>query len=224
MKEIWTSFIYPLLAPFQMAKVFSTVEDAGESEFFWKGKKIRFLQLSELIACSWPFAVMSALYSIINLRLGLAFVNQMQEEYSNSLISSYLPIEAFHLQRVTLVSIMITAILYPLSAWFFVKFWKVITLVSVTLFSPPDLDHKGLNDRVERAVSFTLSSHIFLLVPIIGVLFKRIAFLILFFASLKENLKLSTVQSVIVLLAPLILMGLFITFLGLLLSLYINII
>jgi hypothetical protein len=206
-----------------MAKVFSTVEDVSESEFFWESKKLRFLHLSEAIAFSWPFAVLSALYSIINLRLGLAFVNTMQEQYSSSLISTYLPLETFHLQKVTLISIMLTAILFPLSAWFFVKFWKVITLMAISLYSPP-VDQKGLSDRVERAISFTLSSHVFLVVPIIGVLFKRIAFFVLLFASLKENIKLNTFQSLTVLLAPLILIGFFIAFLGTLLSLYINII
>ncbi len=217
MRDIWYSYFAYLRHPFRLAKVFSTLGDRLDDSFMWEGRALRRLTLAESIACSWPFAILQAFYSLVALRLGVAFVSRLQEQYDRTLLSDYVSLENFHLQKYSLLMTIAGAILFPLGAWIIVKFWKVVTTMLITLFNT-SLESDYPNERIERALAFTLSSHILLVVPILGAVLKKIAFLILFFAALREELGFSTIQSMMVIIFPLILIGSLIGFLGLLIS------
>lgn len=223
MRQIWYSYISPLFSPFKMAKAIGAMEQSDLDVFKWNGRSLRFLNLSESIACSWPFALIYALYSIINIRLGLAFVNHMQSSYDDSVLANFVSLELFAFKKWMIFSILFTALFFPLSSWVFVKFWKMITLFALNLFLQDELE-RGISERVERVVGLTLCSNVLLVVPVFGTLLKRIAFFFLFFGGLRHNLGLSRIQSFVVLLAPFLTFGAMLAFFGLTLGIYLNIV
>ncbi len=223
MKSIWMSYITPLLSPFKMAIAVREAEEQGSGTFVLNEKPYQFLHLAESVACAWPFAIMHAIYSILSIRLGIAFVNQMQHLYDDTFLSGFISFEIFEFKRWIILSVILGTVFFPLSAWVFVKFWKMITLFSLELFTV-NIPDKGRTERVERMVASTLTSNLFLIIPIVGTLLKRISFFFIFFAGLRNNLGLSKVQSFVILMAPFLIFGFLLTFFGLTLGVYLNII
>lgn len=108
-------------------------------------------------------------------------------------------------QKIFLFSTLFKVIFFPLSAWVFVKFWRVVITVFAGLF---DKDLEGV--ELEDSIAAALVGNFFLIVPIFGDFLKFISQVIYLYFGLRYNMKFSFVQSFFILLSPVILIvGLF---------------
>jgi hypothetical protein len=178
--------------------------------------------VTDFIWCSWPFAILQAIYSVGAILLGLGVVTQFEREYGASLLSAYISWGDFYLKKWMILSIIVSVILFPLVSWVYVKFWKVFVLFFAQLFNIDSDDR--YDDWIENSVAATLSSNILMVFPFIGSLLKKISFVIIFFIHLNCRLGFSRYQSVVVILGPFLLIGIFLVLISMTIGVYLNLI
>lgn len=220
MKELFQTYLMSLLRPFvtqerlrlqreagmrNTSRVVSLFGEAPRVNEFETDSSLTFV---DAMSMSWMLSILKALYAIIAMLIGLEWLGVMGEE------GSYIKGLRFwsdRAQTITVFMIILEIILFPLTLWFYAKFWGVVIRFFGDVFEVEgDCTHIS-----EQIVNHSLSSHFFLVIPIFGELAKHVSGLVLIYAGLKRNMGLSTIQSFIVLLSPLMLL-LFIIFLTLL--------
>ncbi len=175
------------------ARLFEIVKDEKE-----RGLHLKF---TDFTLASWPFVFIYGLYSLLQIHVGIALAGRMAEEgYLPAIFSS----NEFQ-QKLFLFSTLFKVVFFPLSAWVFVKFWRVIINLFAGLF---DKDIEGI--ELEDAIAAALVGNFFLIIPIFGEFLKFISQVIYLYFGLRYNLRFSFVQSFFILVSPLLLiMGLF---------------
>lgn len=153
------------------------------------------LTLMEAISVSWIFAICQAIYVVLSILLGVVAADSFQE--------MNLPI-SWEPQKVMLIYTIAEVILFPLWAWLYAKVWAVFISFAMRLFNLMDSEQE-CSEKIDEIVSVAYTSHVFLMVPVFGAVIKFIAFLLYLFAGLKKNLNLSSIQSIFVILSPLLL-------------------
>ena len=175
------------------ARLFEIVKEEDR-----RGVNLRF---SDFTLASWPFVLIYGLYSLAQIHIGIMLSAEMAKEgFLPAIFSS----SEFQ-QKVFLFSTLFKVIFFPLSAWVFVKFWRVVITVFAGLF---DKDLEGV--ELEDSIAAALVGNFFLIVPIFGDFLKFISQVIYLYFGLRYNMKFSFVQSFFILLSPVILIvGLF---------------
>jgi len=99
-----------------------------------------------------------------------------------------------------ILSSILDIIFFPLFALFIVQFWTfIIRIFARFLRVDGDIDLK-----VERVVTGSLSSNVFMAVPILGSFIQKVSSLILLFIGMRSQLKFSSALSICVLISPII--------------------
>lgn len=175
------------------ARLFEIVKEEDR-----RGVNLRF---SDFTLASWPFVLIYGLYSLAQIHIGIMLSAEMAKEgFLPAIFSS----SEFQ-QKIFLFSTLFKVIFFPLSAWVFVKFWRVVITVFAGLF---DKDLEGV--ELEDSIAAALVGNFFLIVPIFGDFLKFISQVIYLYFGLRYNMKFSFVQSFFILLSPVILIvGLF---------------
>lgn len=209
MRELFQIYFQSLFRPFALQEVLrhERLSQDGQTIFSLapvaSKKKLSFIDAMSL---SWVMVLIKAIYAMIALLIGVYWLGILGDE------GRYLGGLKFwgaKAQTVTIFMIIFDVILFPLTIWFYAKFWGVVIRFFGQLF-----DVEGdLNEMSEQIVNHSLSSHLFLVIPIFGEMVKHLAGLTLIYAGLKKNMQLSTLQSLMVLVSPLMLL-LFILFLS----------
>ena len=170
-----------------------------------------FISLEETVGVSWLLEVMSTFYRLLWMYMGIKFF-----EYQSELSSAELITEMFRdqihtaSQMLFLFWILLGAVFFPVSTWFYAKFWTVVIKFFTDLFEK-DADEKGaykLDAVIDQVICQSLTSHSLYIVPIMGKSLAHFLGLFYLFIGLRQNLGFSNSQSALVIISPLILMAL----------------
>ena len=172
-------------AEFNRGKVVLDEGDSGEVTF------------TEALGVSWVFMMIKTFYSLIFIHIGIHFFQYLGDHTEFKKI--LLPGLQVGSQKLSLFIVLLEVAIFPLFVWIYVKFWSVIIRFFSNLFETPNSE-----EGVRQVVNYSLSSHFFYLIPIFGELGKHVSSLFLIFAGLKRNLGLNNLQSLLVIVSPLI--------------------
>jgi len=165
------------------------------------------LKREEVICFSWIMEIISAIYTIMSINLGISALHFIN---TGSSFNSWLAFQLYYSGQITNIAItLLFVVLFPVTAWIYIKVWEMIVVFFMKLFEYDELDELGAID----VVTSTLSSNILLLIPLFGSVLAKLYQILLFFAGLKSNLGMNTQQSILVLMAPIFLLVVTILFL-----------
>lgn len=173
------------------------------------------LAFSDFAMVSWCFVMVSAFYSLAFMLLGTALANS--NYFSTLKFFPNFSYGAVTQKKIFLVTLLFEVVFFPLAAWLYVKFWRVIISLFANLFDR-EVDPDALDDVVNAA----LVGNSFLLIPIIGKLFKSFAQVYYIFLGVKYNLRFTTTQSFLIIVSPLLFIAVFILFIFMYIMLMVN--
>lgn len=182
---------------------FRQIRQSGEGVYSFDRGSDRFnivpLTKEQAICFSWIMEILNAIYSVISINLGISAFNYLK--VGNS-INNWLALKLYYSGQVSTITMSIVmVVLFPLTAWVYIKVWEVIVVFFMKLFEYDESEEEGASE----VVSSTLSSSLFLLIPIFGSSVAKLAQILLFFAGLRSNLGMNIQQSILVLMAPIFL-------------------
>ena len=157
-----------------------------------------YISISDSVLLSWIFAIINGIFRII-------LINLVLISLSSYVLGQDLDIQLFHKDGnfgyyFLILSSILDIIFFPLFALFIVQFWSfIIRIFARFLRVDGDIDLK-----VERVVTGSLSSNVFMAVPILGTFIQKISSLILLFIGMRSQLKFSSALSICVLISPII--------------------
>src|SRR3989339_98351 len=158
------------------------------------------LKREEVICFSWIMEIISAIYTIMSINLGISALNFIN---TGSSFNSWIAFQLYYSGQITNIAItLLLVVLFPITAWIYIKVWEMIVVFFMKLFEYDELDELGAID----VVTSTMSSNILLLIPLFGSVLAKLYQILLFFAGLKSNLGMNTQQSILVLMAPIFLL------------------
>jgi hypothetical protein len=157
---------------------------------------------TEALVMSWPFIFAKAIYSFLATWIGIEAARWVVETHAICRLFVLPMTEIGPIFGVAVV--LIEVALFPLSLWFFAKFWEV----TIKFFC--DLFNMGLTPaeaaiRSDEIVTQSLASSVFLLIPIFGSLLRFFSGPLYIYAGLKNNIGMNTSQALTVVLAPAVL-------------------
>ncbi len=167
-----------------------------------------------LVLVAWIFFMIYSVYSLIYANIGEA----VSYEKADHMIASMIGASSFQ-KKYFIISLLANVVFFPLSAWVYVKLWRLLISFCTKLFDK-DISQESIDD----VVNFSLVSHFFLVIPVLGQLVQFISSTFYIFIGLRYNLRLSPIQSLMIVVSPLILIGLLLLSMALYVLLIINLI
>lgn len=166
------------------------------------------LDFVEAMSVSWIFVVIQGIYSLIAIHLGheaFSMVHGQEEGLIGLLVPN------FHSQGSHLVhwGILLQIVIYPLVIWFITRFWASIIKFFADLF---EIEGE-VDKKTNQVVNHSLVSYTFLALPVFGTMAQGIGMLFYLYAGLKNNFKFSHLQSLVILVSPVIVVGFFLVLL-----------
>ena len=160
------------------------------------------INFPEAISMSWFFIIIDVFFVLLSLELSLWAAQHIRGSFPE------IPLINFNFSQAKdqfWLFMGITSVLsFPFFAIFDVVFWRIILRFCIEIFgSKEDLD-----EGIDQVISSSYSSHILLIVPVFGSVFKTIYRMVLIYAGLRNNLQLSKKQSFFILAMPFVLTGL----------------
>jgi hypothetical protein len=150
------------------------------------------LSYTEVISVSWIFNFIKSIYSIIIIWASYSFI---ATPLMKSDISFALPATG---QKIMMLSSISFAVIFPIYSYLYFFFWEIVISFLMSLFGKSYFDKK----KIQQVLISSFTSNILLLVPVFGSFLRYCISIFYFFIGLRRNLKLSTTQSVLVLLIP----------------------
>ncbi|MFG1486075.1 hypothetical protein ABMA79_07520 [Halobacteriovorax sp. HFRX-2_2] len=221
MLEIYIQYIkyllYPKLVNSNIAEHRLEIERIKEARLFEivkeESERGINLKFADFALASWPFVFIYGLYSLAQIHIGINLAGKMAEDgFLPAVFSS----SEFQ-QKLFLFSTLFKVVFFPLSAWVFVKFWRLIITIFASLF---DKDLKDI--ELEDVIAGALVGNFFLIIPIFGDFLKFISQAIYLYFGLRYNLRFSFVQSFFILMSPILLIVGFMLFMMMYLMLMIS--
>ncbi|MBI2520530.1 MAG: hypothetical protein HYV97_08930 [Bdellovibrio sp.] len=208
MKEMFKYYLEGALHPFLVHEryyqfrhkpisLLESEEDKDNNDYFEKG-----VNFATLILLSWPFIIFEAFYRIGGFHLSEWLVDNF---LGDGELATYF-IRAQSTLNFQIFIILLKVVSFPIIAWIMVKIWEAIITFFHHFLGKDDGDLPG----IAQTVNNTLTSHVFLLIPLFGPLLKWLSMLIQMYGGLRYNLRYSRLQATIVLLSPFILLAFFI--------------
>jgi len=173
----------------------------AEEDEFLPGTLANLMRLNfvESVGISWLFVILRAFYSFFGLWLGKFVLESMGWGIKSS----------FDDKKIILIFQVGQVVFFPLMVWLYVKFWSLLIVFFGILYDKED--HSS--EIAEEILNTSLCTHAFLAIPIFGGFLQKIVSLVFIFIGLKENMKLGTLQSFLIVLSPVFLV-LFLLFMG----------
>lgn len=208
MNEILSNYLHSFLHPWQTQELLRRqreyhreVEGLGQLELVEEREKKKLkedigITFEQSLTVSWIFVIFNAFYSLIGMFMGLHLFE------SFSLEDSFITYSESFLGFTSIFFLVLKVVFFPLVFWFYGKFWVNIIKVFANIFEKDgDIETVG-----EEIVSHAFTTHTFLVIPIIGLLLHRVANIVYLFGGLKRNLGFNTLQSILVIICPLVLL------------------
>lgn len=214
--EIFHEYFYSFLHPFKLHRSLAQSRVRARSMpqlrlATWgdttgiKSTKVPGLELVELVGVSWFFVIIRGLYSLVSINFGILVYQNYFSDNLPLLEEIFSPV-TLQAQKMLLLYVVGEAALYPLVLWFYIKVWSVLINFFGNLFSIEG----DINLMTEQIVGHSLVGHFFLLIPIFGEVARYFSSIVYIFAGLRNNMRMSVLQSVIVISSPLLLLLMFI--------------
>jgi hypothetical protein len=147
-------------------------------------------------------ACIKAIYGIVALYTGLAGAQYLSESGNIAIMGSDLTKYQW-----TIITLILNVVLFPLFILIYTRFWIAIVKFFGNIFNKT----YQLDAIASETVNHALVSYTFYLIPIFGPIIQAIAFIIYLYAGLKNNLQLSLLQSIVVIITPLFIVFLLLT-------------
>ena len=172
-------------------------EQDDDRAYFERG-----VSFATLILLSWPFVMFEALYRLFGFHLSEWLIDNFLGE--GELATYFTRLQSTLNFQIFIILLKVAS--FPLLVWIMVKIWEAIITFFHHFLGKDEKDLPGISQIVNN----TLTSHIFLLIPIFGPILKWLSMLIQLYGGLRYNLRYSRLQATIVLLSPLIILAFFI--------------
>lgn len=158
------------------------------------------LKFLDMLGVSWIFIAIEGFYAVLALHLGQMF---FQSWTSPEEIALLLPIDTtLYTQRALLTATLAKVAFFPIIFWFYATFWKVLIKFFANLFQV-----EGNIPRItDQIVHQSLSAHLMLAIPVFGKMLRHLLGLVHIFAGLRENMRMTVLQSLVVILSPAIML------------------
>ena len=151
-------------------------QDVPTSSELEKASSMRFI---DILGVSWFFVAIEAFYAVLALHLGQVFFQSWSEPNDLALL---LPLDtSMYTHRVLLTAAIGKVTFFPIIFWIYAKFWKTLIRFFAGLF------------QVEGN-------------PIFGKMLRHMSGLLHLFAGLRNNMQMTVLQSVVIILSPAIIM------------------
>jgi len=213
LKEVLFSYYTMFFHPFRGHEFLRAVR-LGERESlkapllklkFWDGvDPLRENTFVECMGLAWAFIIVRALYVIIGIHFGLYLYEHY--DFSGEELPFIMSGSSFNMQSLTLFWLLLETVFAPIALWLFTRVWAVFIKFFTILYETEEEDIEG---SITQIVNSGLCSYLCLLIPVVGSLAQFFSAQVLIFAGLKRNLKFNTLQSLLVLAAPYILVLMF---------------
>tara|TARA_R110000868_G_scaffold117600_8_gene312299 strand:+ start:13107 stop:13820 length:714 start_codon:yes stop_codon:yes gene_type:complete len=173
------------------------LEDLPTSSELQQNTSMRFI---DIMGVSWFFVAIEGFYAILALHLGQLFFQSWSEPNDLALL---LPIDtSIYTHRVLLTGALAKVTFFPVIFWIYAKFWKTLIRFFAGLFQI-DGNLSKISDQV---VNQSMTSHLMLGIPIFGKMLRHLSGLLHLFAGLRNNMQMTVLQSVVIILSPAIIM------------------
>ena len=208
MQEVFYNFFIRFLHPLRVHDFLHKTLRYGTLSFIeklpvWPGKfKLRQASFNEVILISWIFVLIHTIYSVSTLNIGLQVFRFLE---NSDLLMPFLSGRFILIKFFSLFSVIANAILFPLYAYLYQKFWVHIIGYFLDLYNM-NKDSKA----IEEVVNSSFVSNVFLVIPVFGSFFRNIASFIFLFAGFRRNLQMDIAQAVLLLSTPILLFLIFI--------------
>lgn len=191
LNNYWNFFLHPTLSHERLGQYHELESNHDKDRFS--------LTLAEVFLISWPLVMVQGFYALISLNLNFYLMDNQStaNQFLTLLGAGHLP----RLHRVMVSLQILQVVLAPLWMWVLYKFWASFVIFFGKLYNLP----VNVRQSAEDICKVSMSSHLFLLVPIFGPFAKFICNFVYLFLGLRHNLLLSPLQSMMVLIAPLFL-------------------
>lgn len=215
MIEILSNYLYAFLHPFrthtllsavsdhagaiQENRQFQLVEDIPEEVLEASNTELKFV---EAMSVSWIFIVIQGIYSLLAIHLGYRAFSMVHGE-EEGLAALLIP--NFHSQGKSLVfwGILLQIVFFPLFIWFYTRLWASFIKFFADLF---EIEEK-VEEKTSQVINHSLVSYMFLVLPVFGSMAQGIGMLFYLYAGLKNNFKFSHLQSLVILVSPVVFVG-----------------
>jgi hypothetical protein len=154
------------------------------------------LDFSDVLLISWIFVLINCIYSLLLLNLGASLLKMV--DTSGNLM------ENLGSPKSMIFFTLAQAVLFPIGFYVFAKLWEKIVAFFALVFNPEIEDVESVSSQI---VAVSLSTHTFLLVPVLGTFIFYMAFFVYLFGGLKYNLGFRTLPGILTILSPLFFLG-----------------
>lgn len=197
--EAIQSFFFYLAHPFKTHRILrDRPEDVASGAAGFKR-----LGLYESLGAAWIFVVFSGMLKIIIVNILVSMFMRVMDP-SSGFINQIYSGDRYTGFYFLILSTILDVIFFPLITLFIVQFWEFVIKAYAKLAGI----EAQVEDKVRSIVSVSLSSHIFLIAPIIGEMAQKVAGLIQMYAGIREQFGFSRSLTLCVLATPIVI-GLF---------------
>jgi hypothetical protein len=185
MNYIIRNYLIFVISPFRISSLLKKYREQNSSLEKYSGFKV--LNFNETLIVSWLLFIINCFYSLCLINISNFFAEKFGLGHKSP-------------PHIMTLLILLKITFFPLVFWAFYKVWYYfINFFGFFFFEI----RKDTNIIADQVVFYALTSHIFLLIPVIGVVIKNIVFLIFLYAGLCNNMGLSKSRSLMVILSPL---------------------
>ena len=197
--EAIQSFFFYLAHPFRTHRALKeSPQDVASGKAGFK-----LLGLYESLGAAWIFVVFSGMLRIIIVNILVSMFMQVMDP-NTGLISQIYSGDKYTGFYFLILSTILDVIFFPLITLFIIQFWEFV-IKSYAKLAGVQIQ---VDQKVRSIVSISLSSHIFLLAPIIGEMAQKVASFVQMYAGIREQFGFSRSLTLCVLATPLVI-GLF---------------
>jgi hypothetical protein len=158
-------------------------------------------ELTGQLSVSWMFAVVQGIVRIMmaNIMVQLFLHYQNEDNFFYSLVDVQDGLFPYY---VLLFTTALDLVFFPIITLVVTEFWNFI-LRQYARWLQVEGDH---DDIARDITTVALSSHFFLVLPIIGVVFQQIAWIYLLYVGCRHHLQATRLLSIVILITPTVLM------------------
>jgi hypothetical protein len=192
--DYFQSYIHYLIHPFKTHEAFM----GKQTDLSFTPKK---MSLYESLGASWVFIVFNGIVRILLVNFVL-FAFLKISDSGAGIFSTLSNEDGFLGFYFLILSTILDVIFYPLFTLFIVQFWEFV----IKIFGKALGEQENLDEKARDIMTVALSSHIFVIVPVLGSMAQKFAALILMYAGLRKQLNASAGLSVCIMLVPVLMM------------------
>ncbi len=205
-KNYLNAFLHPIILQEKLKEEWERDELVLTKEF----------ELLPMAVISWICALINSIFYLLLIYIAVVYFKNHEEVFGR------LPLIGKTLESGSVFPLVIQMIFFPLIFLGYGFIIKKITLFFIDMYSLPINSYQNKDRVAEAMVSLAMSTHLLFLIPLFGAVLQPFAFVLYFFIGLQKNLEMSAIQSIVVLLSPLFLLGLLLLFFAMFVVLLFN--